>query len=255
MSRNENKGQTLANLFNGKERKELFIKYIIFLGWLEVLIFIGCWFYQLGTDGYDRFGPVEVPFPWKIYFLIAFLAPVATTFLIGMVIVGFNKYLGEPVEEHSPPGNHSPSSSKTERLKMTIDWLQKLPYLGLLVILSAGIAIVYNLDKIIRLLQAVGEKAFKMVFILGGALLGVVSILSFVLLLLNYKLRKREMEYNYRTQVAERLGLVILDDNTVLNEEGRLLVRGRKWKSSVPLLTESKDSPARERNLTSSGLS
>ena len=38
------------------------------------------------------------------------------------------------------------------------------------------------------------------------------------------------MEYQYKTQVAEKFGLVILEDNTVLNSSGKLLVNGRKFK-------------------------
>ena len=43
-------------------------------------------------------------------------------------------------------------------------------------------------------------------------------------------------QYQYKSQVAERFGLIILEDNTVLDRDGKLLVNGKKWKSAVPLL-------------------
>ena len=74
----------IAALFDDFERKELFKKYLIFLGWIEIFIFASCWLYNIGNDGYDKYGPVEAPFPWRAYFLISFLAPVAITFLMGI---------------------------------------------------------------------------------------------------------------------------------------------------------------------------
>lgn len=243
-------GQGISTLFDDGERKALFRKYVIFLGWLETLIFVMCWFYQLGTDGYDRFGPVEIPFPWKTYFLVAFLAPVAITFLIGVVIVGFNRYLGKAERERQPAahGGAPPNADggatrvgagagKAEKVAGLVHWLEKLPYLALLLLLGAAIGIVYNLDLVMGFIGAVGEKTIKAVLITGAALLAVLSLLAFILLLMNYKLRKHAMDYRYRSQVAERFGLVILDDHTVLNHSGQLLIRGRKWKDSVPLLT------------------
>ena len=46
--------------------------------------------------------------------------------------------------------------------------------------------------------------------------------------------------------VAERFGLIILDDNTVINGEGRLLIQGKKWKDSVPLLPAQASTPPRD---------
>ncbi len=240
----------LANLFDDEERKALFRKYLIFLGWLEILIFVVCWFYQLGTDGYDRFGPVEIPFPWRTYFLVAFLAPIAITFLIGVVIVGFNRYLGSGDSARrggNGDGIEQPlgKGGRLEKVAGMVSWLQKLPYLALLLLLGAGIGVVYHLDAVMSFIGAVGEKTVKMALISLAVLLGAVSFFVFVLIVLNYKLRKRAMDYRYRTHVAERFGLVILDDNTVLNQDGQLLVRGKKWRDSVPLLTsEANPSPA-----------
>ncbi|OIP92108.1 MAG: hypothetical protein AUK55_09970 [Syntrophobacteraceae bacterium CG2_30_61_12] len=248
--------QGLSGLFDDGERKALFRKYLFFLGWLEALIFVMCWFYQLGTDGYDRFGPIEVPFPWKAYFLVAFLAPVAITFLIGVVIVGFNRYLGktdgatQSVAHSGAPSNGdgartdvAAAAGRVDKVVGLARWLEKLPYLALLLLLGAAIGIIYHLDVVMGFIGAVGEKTIKAITIGAAALLAVLALLAFILLLFNYKLRKQAMDYRYRTQVAERFGLVILDDNTVLNHAGQLLIRGRKWKDSVPLLTAEAGTP------------
>ncbi|SHF59181.1 hypothetical protein SAMN02745206_02307 [Desulfacinum infernum DSM 9756] len=239
----------IAALFDDLERKELFRKYLIFLAWLEVAIFVGCWIYQLGTRGYDRFGPVEIPFPWKVYFLVAFLAPVAVTFLIGTIVVGFNRYFGghgagEGDGAEDPAGTYGGKDyGETRGVAAAVNWLQKLPYLGLLVVLAAGIGLVYNLDVVLDIAGRVGEQTVQLLLMAGGAILGLAAFFALVYLVLNYKLRKRSMEYQYKSEVAERYGLVILEDNTVINRDGKLLVRGRKWKDAVPLLEARTEPP------------
>ncbi len=91
-----------------------------------------------------------------------------------------------------------------------------------------------------------GEKSVRIFLISAAVLVGLASIFALILIVLNFQLRKRSMEYQYRSDVAQRFGLIILDDNTVLNSEGKLLVNGRKWKQTVPLLSgQSPDSSSK----------
>lgn len=230
----------IAGLFDESERKDIFRKYLIFLGWIEVLIFIACWLYQLGNQGYDRYGPIEIPFPWKVYFLIAFLAPVAVTFLLGMVIVGFNKYFGEPSSEGKPSeiAFEADPSGRLYKLNAWVKWLQHIPFLGLLLLLGIAVGFFYNLDTILGFIASVGQQSVKIFLIALAVLTALASVFALILIVLNYRLRKTSMEYRYKSEVAERFGLIILDDNTVLNSEGRLLVSGKKWKDALPLLPE-----------------
>ncbi|GLI34464.1 hypothetical protein [Desulforhabdus amnigena] len=234
----------IAALFDDFERKEFFKKYLFFLGWVEVLILAVCWLYQLGDGGYDRFGPVEIPFPWKAYFLVSFLAPIAITFLIGMVVVGFNKYFteaeAEAVEGQSIeidgieiPGDKSGHIYKIYRW---VHFLRRLPFLALLLLLAVAVGFFYNLDAILSFLASVGEKSVKIFLISAVVLVALASVFALILIVLNYQLRKRSMEYQYKSEVAERFGLIILEDNTVLNRDGKLLINGKKWKETVPLL-------------------
>jgi membrane protein implicated in regulation of membrane protease activity len=234
----------IAALFDDSERKELFKKYLIFLGWIEIFIFASCWLYNIGNDGYDKYGPVEAPFPWRAYFLISFLAPVAITFLMGIVVVGFNKYFGE--SEAAGDGKDAPGHGdapfscegrgRAQKAIMMMGLLQKLPFLSLLLLLGVGAGIVYNMGGILGFIGTVGEKSVKILLVMGAVLLVVGVIFALVLIIMNYKLRKRSMEYQYRSEVAERFGLIILEDNSVLNGQGKLLVQGKKWKDAVPLL-------------------
>jgi hypothetical protein len=242
----------VAGLFDEFERKALFKKYLIFLGWIEVGVFASCWLFNIGSQGYDRNGPVESPFPWREYFLIAFVAPIAITFLIGLITIGFNKYFGE--EKASDEGGDASgaaasgaeASGKAHKALFVMGILRKLPFLATLLLLCMGAGIVYNLNGILRLIGTVGEKSVKILLMGATGLLAVAAVFALILIVMNYKLRKRSMEYQYRSEVAERFGLIILEDNTVMNGQGKLLVQGKKMKDAVPLLTAEVAEPEAE---------
>ncbi len=241
----------IAALFDNIEKKQLFKKYLFFLLWLEIGIFGFCWLYQLGDGVTAHPGQIENSFPWKIYFLVAFLAPIAVTFLVGVIIVGFNKYFGE----HEPQGDGSAEhegvelpldkGGRTYKLLRTVDWIQKLPFLSLLLLLALGVGFLYKLDSILGFFGSVGEHSVRIVLISCAVLVILAAAFAALLILLNYRLRKRSMEYQYKSDVAERFGLIILEDNTVINSAGTLLINGRKGKRVAQFLPPAppKDSP------------
>jgi hypothetical protein len=227
----------IAALYDDMERKNIFRKYLYFLGWVELGILLTCWLYQIGDSG-----QAEPVFPWRLYFLIAFLAPVAITFLLGTIVAGFNRYFAEPeqaepVEPEFEAGENA-GVGKIQQLSRMVALVQKLPFLALLLLLGLSVAFFYKLDAIGALIGSVGERSVKIVLISLGVILLLASIFALILIILNYRLRKSAMEYQYKSQVAERFGLVILEDNTVLNSSGKLLVNGRKFKHANKLLPE-----------------
>lgn len=231
----------IAALFSDVERKEIFRKYLYFLIWVEVALLLTCWLYQIGDSGQDG---AQSTFPWRLYFIIAFLAPVGISFLLGIIIVGFNRYFAEPAGAPAPAPEEASSTSEAagtgriQQLDQMVMWLQRLPFLGLLLLLGVVVGFFYKLDRIVGLIGSIGEKSIKIFLVSAAVILVLVSFFALVLLILNYQLRKRAMEYRYKSQVAERFGLIILEDNTVLNSQGKLLVNGRKWKEAVQLLPE-----------------
>ncbi len=240
----------IATLFDDAERKQLFRKYLMFLGWIEVFILVVTILYQLGNQGYDQNGPIPIPFPWRMYFVISFLTPVAITFLIGTVIVGFNKYFGDA--EHGDesaigkvggagagtdkPAADFESTGRIKKLQDVVHELQRLPFLALLLLLALAVGIFSKLDAILAFAGAVGETSVRILLVSAALLLAVVAVFVFVLIVLSYRLRKKSMEYQYKTEMGQRFGLLILEDNTVINSEGKLLIQGKKWKDAVALL-------------------
>jgi len=233
---------SLSNLFSDKERKNFIKKYLIFIGILEIVILIFCWFYQLGSNEYDRFGPVDIQFPWKMYFLISFLTPVVVTFMLGIFIVAFNQYF----YDNSPTNNknfYDKNKDITNHKKSGVfdnfmNIILNIPFLLALVLLGIASGIVYNIEEIIYFLGKIGEKSAQLLTIIVSALISIASVFGLVWMILNYKLNKKSMEYQYKNQVMEKLGLIILDDKTIINKDGKLISNNKKINDDILLLPD-----------------
>ena len=216
------KRKGVASLFDDYEIKDLFRRYIQLLIVVEVLIFLVCWVYQLGIDEVAVTGkPVNVPFPWKAYFLVSFSAPVALTFLVGIVVVAFNSFLygqkkGTVFKETSAGG-------ATSRLAKAANFCFQLPFLLTLLLLGVFMGIVYNLGSIMDYLGRFGEAAARVILIGLGCVLVAGTIFGIVRMILNYKLRKKNMEYDYKREVMDRLGIAILDERTMIDSQGQVV--------------------------------
>ncbi|MCJ7616020.1 MAG: hypothetical protein MUO43_05735, partial [Desulfobacterales bacterium] len=81
----KNKTRGISTLFDKDELKKIIRWYIALIFLLEVIIFCSCFLFQLE--------PVNLPFPWKYYFLSSFLVPIGVTFLLGIFVTAFNIFV------------------------------------------------------------------------------------------------------------------------------------------------------------------
>ncbi|MBZ4684636.1 MAG: hypothetical protein JG774_381 [Desulfomicrobiaceae bacterium] len=222
--RTDERRHGLAALFDEYELKDLFRKYVHLLLVVEGLIFLVCWVYQLGLDEAAATGhPVDIPFPWKTYFVVALSAPVAVTFLVGIVVAGFNAFV---YGHQGRPLVRAKKEDGTEaRLAAAINFCMQLPFLLILGMLGILIGVLYNLGSILEFLGRFGEAASRIILIGLGAVLAAGTIYAVVRLILQYKLRAKNMEYEYKRQVMEQLGIAIVD-NTVVHKSGTILPPG-----------------------------
>ncbi|MDY0275787.1 MAG: hypothetical protein RBR42_10210 [Desulfomicrobium sp.] len=215
------KTKGLASLFDEYELKNLFRSYVRLLLVIEVLIFLVCWVYQLGLSEIGLTGKAAgVSFPWKIYFLVSFAAPLAITFVAGIVVVGFNSFIfgwrGTPLFKDK-------SGTPTGKLARAANFLAQLPILFTLVFLGIALAIFYNIQDIIFFLGQLGASASRFLLIASGLILISGTILAVTHLILKYKLRQKDMEYAYRRELMDRLGIAIMDDKTIINRQGQII--------------------------------
>jgi hypothetical protein len=209
----------IASYFSKADRKKLFFDYLKLIGILEIVLFIivALW----SAD--DKFHRVYTPFPWKEYLFVAFAFPIMLTFLMGVIITGFNYFLGQDVTA-------AQEDEQTEGQDISmVGQLKRLPLLALLFLLLVTIFALYNINHIMAWLTSLTASTFTFLsYVLAGVGV-VVAIYMLFFLFFKYRLNQRQMKYQYYSQISERHGLIILDDRTVLHKNGQLLVRGRRW--------------------------
>lgn len=210
----------LATYFNKADRKKLFFDYLKLIGILEIVIFIvvALW---AADDKYHR---VYTPFPWKEYLFVAFAFPICFTFLMGVIITGFNYFLGEEqaLQDDGFPEN---------QLDAVVRQVRRLPLLAILFLLLVTLFALYNMNHIMAWLSSLTQNTFIFLsWVLAG--LGVVVIIYLLFFLFfKYRLNQKQMKYQYYSDIADRHGLIILDDRTVLHKSGNLLVQGgKRWR-------------------------
>jgi hypothetical protein len=217
----KNKHTGLATLFDRVELKSLFINYLWFIIAVEVLIFLLSFFGTLG--------PNKGPFPWKFYFFIAFVTPVAVTFLLGMFIMAFNQFIfgdASAAGEHGSTAKEAGESrSKLFQFNLFLTHMRKVPFLPVLFALLISSILFYKLDAIFLSIFNAGEKFIRYSLIASGVLLAACLIFCFAWIISKYKLNKKHMEheYRYRKDVMEKLGFVIMQDDTVIDKNGKLI--------------------------------
>lgn len=208
----------IADYFTKSDRKKLFFDYLKLIGILEIIIFIivALW----ATD--DKYHRVYTPFPWQEYLFVAFAFPVIFTFLMGIIITGFNYFMGGEEEDDTV------SVTAGDRFSAIVGQMRRLPYLALLFLLIVTVLGLYNLDHIMSYISSLGQQTFRFLSFALAIFGALVALYLVFFLFFKYRLNKKHMQYQYYTDISNKYGLIILDDQTVLHKNGDLLIQGNR---------------------------
>ncbi len=187
------------SLHDPGEKKYIFNSFLVFVVLMELIILGATIIWQIDEGWFG--GEVRVvPFPWKEYLVVAFLAPIVMVFLFGIIIRGFDLLNNTEAE-----GDNGTVKS-LRRMQHRFSLITYL--LGLAVVLAFFYGLVYP-EKVLRYLKAL----FSVLGLWGTYLIiGIValSMLYFpISLILRYRLAKQAMEYQYLLLLAERHGVVV----------------------------------------------
>lgn len=222
MKTSESKKRTgIAGMLEKTEIKEYFDTLLILVGGVEFVIFIAHFIGSLG--------PEKGPFPWRQYFFVSLMAPIVLMFIVGLIVIGFNFYLyggqQEPFHLEESPFVGAKMKRFGHSFKFLFSIIQQVPVLAGLFILGLGSVVLFKLDDILRILGHVGEKTAFYVFILLCVLVSGILIFLIFWLYWQFKLQKYNLqqEWEYKQKVIETAGLIILDNHTVCNQEGKII--------------------------------
>ena len=211
----------IAGILKKTEIKEYFDTLFILVGGIEFVIFIAHFIGSMGTE--------KGPFPWRQYFFVSFMAPVVLMFIIGLIVIGFNYYLYGSQQSAFDLEESPFVGAKMKRFghsfKFLFSIIQQVPVLAGLFILGIGSVVLFKLDVILKVLGHIGEKTAFYLFILLCVLVAGALIFLIFWLYWQFKLQKLNIqrEWEFKQRVVETSGLIILDDNTVLNKEGEVI--------------------------------
>lgn len=220
----------VASLYTRDEIKKFLSSYLLMMAVLEGFVFFVCWVSSLSSS--------QQAFPWKAYILASFVTPVAITFVFGVIIFGFNNYVFVSDAEVSP-ATGSGEGHRPNRFEEAMRSLRQVPFLIALLLLVLAGGMVYKLDAIVDFMARAGEQAANYLFILLLVVLGGASLVTLVWMGLSYRLRCKRLEYlhRYRMEVMERTGMVLLEDETLIDRDGRVveLPEGSRESGDGPL--------------------
>jgi hypothetical protein len=217
------KSKGIASLFENRELKSFFKAYIYILFVLEILIFFISFLCQLE--------PILIPFPWRYYLLASFLTPVVITFLLGIIVKSFNLfYFGVAEQSQKPPAFEDAANQETNqekgasnKLNSSLRFFHQVPFLFTLLLLILVALFVSQLDHIMAFVGVIGEKALVYGLTALGVLIFIGTVLAVFWLVLKFKLEKLRYQYEYKREVMAQLGVLVTEDNKLLDHDGRVI--------------------------------
>ena len=213
----------IASLFEKEQLRTGFSNYIYIIIGLELIIFLA----MLISAGLNK-----TPIPWKGYLFAAFTVPVAITLLVGLIIRAFNALFfdqsemtmaadqGDPTESNKNSTSHLPKTSAL------VDIIRRIPIMLTLFMMLIGSLAAYKLEDVVTFMVNASGHIVRLLFIAGGVLLLLGTVLAIVWLVSMYKLRKLHLTYlnNYRHAALEKLESPVIDEQMYLDADPARLV-------------------------------
>lgn len=188
-----------------KQRRELWLYIAVSIVGVELLIATGAVLYSFLSAVPGPSGVPHILFPWLSWGAISVVAPALILLLVHLADVGLFR---------APGGTHS----EQEWQKMLPERMQKLyriikgaPVVAVLIgIVLLGAALL-TLDGAIGALQRFGSALLPYLPHIVGGVAGIVVVIVIAVAWLNYRTRRLIAEYEFRREVLEKTGVIIVD--------------------------------------------
>lgn len=209
----------IAGFFSETQIRDLFVRYLSLIIVVEIflLLIMLC-------------GSVAVykqPFPIKLYLILALSIPLGMTFLLGVFVMAFNKFIFEKnksgdANEMQKHGGQTAWFSKSDLL---FERIHKIPFIVKIFMTLLIIPVLFKLDDIIGFYAGIGAQTVRYLAIAVIVLIGTTAIFGTIWMVMSFRLKKRQMdyEYRYRKDVMDKLELMVLDNDTIVDRNGKVI--------------------------------
>lgn len=209
----------IAKYFSEAQIRDFFIRYVSLIIVVEIflLLIMLC-------------GSVAVykePFPTKLYLILALSLPLGITFLLGTFVIAFNKFVFDRDKGPDPDAveGQNGQASWFSKSDMFINKIHKIPFIVKLFLTVLIIPILFKLDDIIGYFAGIGAQAVRHLMMVGITLIGTAAIIGITWLVVNFRLKKKQMDYDYRYRkdIMDKLELMVLNNDTLVDRNGNVI--------------------------------
>lgn len=194
-----------------KQHKDLLFYLSIGIVFLELIVGGVAFFYGVIHAKPAQNGlPPQFQFPWLAYSIAAVVAPATLLLMVHLAGVGLFRSLRDTSVEDEEWRKDLP-----ERLRKVYAIVQGAPTVLLLVgVMGLGAALFY-IDGAMTALFRLGTALEVYIPWIIGCVAGGWCLVYLARVWLNYRTRKLEAEYQFRREVLERTGVIIVDRGSV----------------------------------------
>lgn len=210
-SRQSTIAKEAVNFWYDKQHKDLLFYLSIAIVFLELIIGGVAFFYGVIHAKPAQNGlPPQFQFPWMAYAIAAVVGPAVLLLIVHLAGVGLFRSLRDSREEDEAWRQDLP-----ERLRKVYAIVQGAPTILLLVgVMALGAALFY-IDGAMTALFRLGSTVEVYLPWIIGAVAGGWCIAYLGRMWLNYRTKRLEAEYQFRREVLERTGVIIVDRGSV----------------------------------------
>lgn len=201
--------QTVA-FWNDRQHRDLLFYLSVAIFFLELVVGVVAFLYGVihATPAPDG-GPPRFQFPWLAYILAAVVTPTALLLLVHLAGVGlFRSLRGQEQDDVW-------RQDLPQRLRKVFAIIQGAPTVVLLVgIMLLGAALFY-IDGAMNALFQLGSTAEKYLPWIIGGVVAAWCVGYVARTWLNYRTKRMEAEFEFRREVLERTGVIIVDHGSM----------------------------------------
>jgi hypothetical protein len=108
-----------------------------------------------------------------------------------------------------------------------------------IVLLLSGAYFLYHMDGLLGFMVRAGSKTYHSLILLTALLIGGATLIGLLWLVGSYRLKRNRMDhrFRYRRDILERLDLMLLDDDTIVDRRGRIVTPREALPLQTPSLT------------------
>ncbi|MGD8836160.1 MAG: hypothetical protein PVJ84_13745 [Desulfobacteraceae bacterium] len=209
----------IAKYFSEAQIRDFFIRYLSLIIVVEIflLLIMLC-------------GSVAVykqPFPTKMYLILALSLPLGITFLLGIFVIAFNTFVFDKANTSDADADKAQGAQGAWFSKgdLFLNKIYKIPFIVKLLLTAFIVPVLFKLDDIIGYFTGIGAQAVRHLMMVAIALIGAAAIIGIVWMVVNFRLKKKQMdyEYRYRKDIMDKLELMVLNNDTLIDRNGNVI--------------------------------